>query len=248
MRVLMEEMSWKEIKDALESGCNSVIIPIGSIEQHGPHLPIFTDTLLGYELGKRIAEKLGNILVAPAIRPGRSDHHMGFPGTISLKSETLRSLISDYVESLAKHGFGNIVLLPTHGGNFGLVDEITPQLSEKFGVNIIKYTEFKKFDDILSAPARELGVEEERLGSHASAGETAYVLAARGDLVNMALAEPGFIGDLSKARERMHKYGIHSVTEIGILGDPTRATPEMGRRILDDLASEIARYIKRRLI
>ena len=102
--------------------------------------------------------------------------------------------------------------------------------------------------DTLNAPARELGIKEERLGGHASVGETAYVLASREDLVNMRLAEPGFTGDLTTVREKVRKDGIHEVTNIGVLGDPTTATSEMGRKSLDDLALKIALYIEKRLI
>ena len=86
------EMTWKQIKEAMEQGYRRVIFALGSIEQHGPHLPLVTDTLLGDVLAVRVAEKLGNTLVAPTIRPGCSEHHLSFPGSLSISSDLLAAL------------------------------------------------------------------------------------------------------------------------------------------------------------
>lgn len=114
-RTMLTEMTWPEVKEALKE-TNVVIIPVGSIEQHGLHLPLETDYIQAVELAKRIAEKAG-ALVAPVILCGHSQHHMGFPGTISLKPETLVQVIFEACQSLGRHGFNKIVLLSTHGGN-----------------------------------------------------------------------------------------------------------------------------------
>ena len=79
--VLLAEMTWPEVQEALDSGVTTAIVAVGSIEQHGPHLPLRMDTMAGDELSKRIAERLGDAVAAPTIRPGCSGHHMDFPGT-----------------------------------------------------------------------------------------------------------------------------------------------------------------------
>jgi len=120
-KIVLSEMSWVETKQALERGVNTIVFAVGSNEQHGPHLPACTDSLIGKALAYKVAKKLGKALQAPTINMGCSEHHMAFPGTISLKLETLTGLIRDYCVSLAKHGFKNIVILPSHGGNFDAV-------------------------------------------------------------------------------------------------------------------------------
>ena len=111
-KVLIEEMTWVEIKEAIDQGKTGVIVVSGAMEQHGPHLPTGTDTILGYELAQRAALKLGNVLVAPVVRPCLSEHHIGFPGSFTLSWETYYDVIEDYCESLARFGFKDIVHRP----------------------------------------------------------------------------------------------------------------------------------------
>ena len=136
----MEEMSWLEISEALKSGVNTAIIPLGSVEQHGHHLPLLTDTIEAHYLSEMIAQEVGFALVAPAIRPGYSEHHMDFPGTISLRLETLASIIRDYCASLIHHGFKNIVMLNCHGGNIPVLSAVAAEFAmahAKDGITVI---------------------------------------------------------------------------------------------------------------
>jgi creatinine amidohydrolase len=121
----MSEMTRVDIEKALERGFRTVVFAVGSNEQHGPHLPTCTDSLEGDVLVNKVVGKLGRALQAPSINVGCSDAHMVFPGAISLRSETLKSLIHDYCVSLAKQGFRNIVIFPSHGGNSSVVREVT---------------------------------------------------------------------------------------------------------------------------
>ena len=95
-KILMEEMSWVEIEAAIENGKTTVIVVSGSIEQHGPHMPTGTDTFLGYEVAQRAARQFGKALVAAVIRPCLSEHHMGFPGSLTLSWETYNDVLYDY--------------------------------------------------------------------------------------------------------------------------------------------------------
>jgi creatinine amidohydrolase len=123
--IRMEEMTWPEIKAAIESGYTTAVVAVGSTEQHGPHLPTMTDARIGDDVAERVARKLGHALHARTIAVGMSEHHLAFAGTISFKAETLRLILRDYVDSLARHGFMQIVFLPSHGGNFSTVQEST---------------------------------------------------------------------------------------------------------------------------
>ena len=121
--VRIEDMNSYDIKEAIHKGYTTAVFAIGSTEQHGHHLPTKTDTMIGDALAFRVAQELENALQAPTIRPGCSEHHIAFAGTISLRQTTLKSIIYDYVGSLKKSGFTTIILLPSHGGNFTTVQE-----------------------------------------------------------------------------------------------------------------------------
>src|SRR5215472_13425183 len=112
--VRLERMTWQEIGDAIVDGKTTAIIVAGSSEQHGPHLPEGTDAMIGEGLAVRLAWKLSNALVAPVIRPGCSDHHLAFPGTVSISAETLIQTIDSYIDSLRLHGFRRFFIFSSH--------------------------------------------------------------------------------------------------------------------------------------
>ena len=131
--VLLEEMTWPEIRDALQNGMRTVVVCAASIEQHGPHLAERTDTTLGYAEAEALARRLGNALVAPVIRPGLSAHHMVLPGTVTLRPEVFRGVVEDYISSYVRHGFTTIVLISSHGGNFDALEEVARLSLEYMG-------------------------------------------------------------------------------------------------------------------
>jgi len=241
-KVKMEEMSWREIKEAIDSGINTVIVMIGSIEQHGPHLPISTDTLIGEVLGERIAKKV-NALLAPVIRPGCSTHHMDFPGTISLTSSTLMYVIKEYCESLARYGFKNIVLIPTHGGNFAPVNTIAPEIAEslKGKANIIVLANLDEFLQIWVEATKEFGIEPRDM-AHAGAAETSILLAEKENLVKKDQIQKGYTGELNTSA--LFTKGIKAFSEIGVIGDPTKASKEVGERIIEKTVDYFVEKIK----
>ena len=107
--VKLEECSWPQVRAALGEGYDTVVVTTASVEQHGPHLPILTDTLIGEALGEGIAACLGNAFSAPVIRPGLSEHHMAFPGSFTLSPETFLRVLEECCLSLARHGFRYLV-------------------------------------------------------------------------------------------------------------------------------------------
>lgn len=137
-------MASPEIKAAIERGMNTVVFGVGSNEQHGLYLHVLTDAAIAEKLAYLVAHKLGNALKSPTINLGCSELYMKFAGTISLRKETLQNAIRDYCASLAKHGFNRIVILPTHGGNFGPLAEIKDELQKTYpNVRIIAIPIFK---------------------------------------------------------------------------------------------------------
>ena len=128
----LERLTWAEVEQAQKEGFDTVLIVTGSIEQHGPHLPLSTDTTLGYAIGDRLVKKLDGALLAPVVRPGLSEHHMAFKGTLTLSKETFISLVSDYVNSLIRHGFTKIILTFSHGGNSAALNEAAHKLADQY--------------------------------------------------------------------------------------------------------------------
>jgi len=247
-RIVMQDMTWREIGSALERGFDTAVVVAGSIEQHGPHLPIRTDTLIGEDLAVRIAEKLGNALVAPAIRPACSDHHMSMPGTISLRPEVLFEILRDYCRSLAHHGFKKIVLFSSHGGNFAPLETYAPGLVREFPqLRIVHYGDLRGFFDEYMAAAKKLELPVEKFGGHADFGETSEILHIRPDLVREDCYEPGFVGSAKGLISRILRDGIQAVTKNGILGDPTGSDAEAGEALLEAMAVHLSEWAREEL-
>ena len=252
-RVLLEEMTWPEVKAALADGTETVIIQTASVEQHGPHLPLLTDTLIGGHVAQMIARKLGKTLVAPVVRPGLSVHHMKFPGSFTTAPETFRTVIEEACMSLATHGFKNLILLSSHGGNFTFIDGIGPYLQDSmtrkgYKVRIIPHVNILHYSRIQqNFVGEKFGVPLEEAGFHADVIETACMLVIRPDLVRMDKMAPGFIGDNKPLLDKIFVEGIQSVTENGIVGDPRRATLEMGEALLEHLTNVLSGELRERL-
>ncbi|GAB3690514.1 creatininase family protein [Salinarchaeum chitinilyticum] len=218
------------IEAAIEDGTDTAIVAVGSIEQHGPHLPVNMDTLDGDELACRIAEALGDALAAPTIRPGCSGHHMAFPGTITVPPETLMDVIRGYCRSLDEHGFEHVVLVPTHGGNFGPVKTVAPEIAREIDASVIPLADLEEHMQLLNDGLDEAGIDYEQDVIHAGAAETAIVLAIDEGLVRTEAIESGPEGEFSTAR--LLGEGFDAITENGVLGDPGKATAEAGETII----------------
>ena len=242
--LMLEEMTWPLVEKALRDGYRTVLVPVGSIEQHGPHLPLATDTLLGEALAKRLAEKMGKTLVAPVIRPGCSVHHMGFPGTLDLSPGTLMSVVKEVCFSLDHHGFETIILLPSHGGNFAPVQTATQEIAPKLKANLVALADLMGLITKMQEGAVEAGIPREAVGGHACAGETSAILAYRPDLVRKEAMKPGYIGPFTSKYVRK---GLKAVTPTGVLGDPRPSTKEAGELIIEKVTDMYLAAIKREL-
>ncbi len=125
--VRLERMTWVEAKESISESNGVVIIPIGAIEEHGPHLPLGTDSIETFEVGYRAANEV-KVVVAPPIWYGNSRSFMDFPGTVTIQPETLKAFVKDVALSLIQHGFDKIVILDGHGGNYGILDLLAEEI------------------------------------------------------------------------------------------------------------------------
>jgi creatinine amidohydrolase len=249
VKVRISEMTRVDVQKALDKGFSTVVFAVGSNEQHGPHLPTCTDSLIGDALANKVAMKLGKALQAPTINVGCSDPHMVFPGAISLRPETLKNLIHDYCASLAKQGFKNIIILPSHGGNFNTVREITNELNQSLGgAKVVSYTDLKALLEFLNEFSSKHGVSAGESGAHAGESETSMVLAIRKDLVDMEHAERGFVGDFDdKMMALMWAQGIKAVSKNGVLGDSRKGEASKGEEYLDLWAEKMVDFIRKQI-
>lgn len=234
----LDKLTWPEIQAELESGRDTVVIAFGATEQHGRHMPLATDALIGDELARAVADQI-DAFVAPTVRVGCSSHHLDFPGTLSLEDETFHAVVRDLVRSVARGGFRRVVLLPTHGGNFGPLAVAVEKLGEVQDVKVVAMTDLAALLRVASVGEQEHGVPLGEGGLHAGEWETSMLLSVNPELVKMDRAEAGYTGDLQTAIERLFAHGTKALSENGAIGDPAKATPEHGRRYWD-AALEIA--------
>lgn len=205
------------------------IIPIGSAEQHGPHLPVLTDALIAEHVAGLIAGKVGAVAM-PAITYGISYEHAPLFHA-SVRSSTLSAMVSDVCASLADYGFTDIILLNGHHGNFGALQYIAQELKGRVTVNTLHYWHAMK---------------EAELG-HAGETETSLVLAIAPKLVRMDRARPGAKKmEKSKAAYSTLANAPGSFVKItgnGVWGDPRKASAEKGRKLLREITEGLTKTI-----
>jgi len=196
-------------------------LPIGSCEQHGPHLPLDTDSRIATALAESLAEKYddGDILVAPAITVSSSGEHAAFPGTLSIGAEVMEQLVLELVRS-ADWSAG-VVLVNGHGGNREAVERAVQRLHE----------EGRK---VLSWWPRVVGGD-----AHAGETETSMMLAIAPQLVRMDRAEIGCTAPLADIIDELRDGGVAAVSRNGVLGDPLRASASHGANILTRLSIDL---------
>jgi creatinine amidohydrolase len=232
--VELDRMTWPEIKAEQERGRDTVVVAFGATEQHGPHMPLATDALLGDHLARMVAESL-DAFVAPTVRIGCSEHHLEFAGTLSISEGTFHGIVADILRSLARGGFARAVLLPTHGGNFGPLAAALDLLGPVPGLEVPALTDLSTLFTIARLGADEHGVPLGEGGLHAGEWETSMLLAIHPELVHPERGEPGYTGDPQAAVGAIFGAGVHTVASNGVIGDPSRASAEHGVRYWDEV-------------
>jgi creatinine amidohydrolase len=258
-KVLLPEMTWPEVGETLKE-TNVAIIPVGSCEQHGEHLPLGTDHLLAFTMARTIAEEAGAV-VAPILWVGYSEQHMGFPGTVTLTTDTLVQVLIEACRSLSKHGFKKILLLNAHGGNDVACNfaaqKVNMELSDTavvlFGVSdLLKY----------------LPGAFQIMDLHAGIEETAMMLALKPEVivkpeVDMSKAKrptitlpPALKAIVDRLREDPSAIKliltklpmVHEISDTGslVLGDPSEATKrvENTKKNMEKYCKDVVSFIR----
>ena len=188
--VFIEELTWLEVRDALRAGDDTVIVATGGIEQNGPYLALGKHNYILRATTEAIARKLGNALVAPIVAfvpEGAIDPpsgHMLYPGTISLREETFRALLTDIAESLHLHGFKHIIFLADSGGNPGSMIAVAKALSKKWGGGIHYIAEYYDYADVTRFLESE-GIYQVDEGYHDDVGISSQMLVVDPNTVRM---------------------------------------------------------------
>ncbi len=239
-------LTWKQV-DALPRANTLLVLPTAAIEQHGHHLPLATDTLINnLLLGKALALMPAElpIYALPPVCYGKSNEHLGFPGTLSVSAQTFLAVVLDLGASIAAAGFTKLVLYNTHGGNTSLVDVLARDLRAEFGL--------RTFSLFGSPGADFAGVsdQERTYGFHAGEIETAYLLHATPALVHQQEYTTNYIArvdqpELLKPEASAANFAwlTKDIAPSGVLGDPSPATAENGGRWSNDAASRIAELL-----
>jgi creatinine amidohydrolase len=248
------EMTSRAIRQALAVGTRSVILALGSTEQHGPHAPLGTDTIIVEELGRRLAERI-DALLAPVVPLGYCPQHTPWPGSISIRNETLAQLLLEMADNLAGQGFDRFVFISGHGGNRTALDLAAGNLKRaRPGVQVV-HAHLLAVQTGRTLRERVQARWPQPLSriweAHGGEQETALVMAVDPALVDLAAAAPEPEVDAYLAANRDPEvfrvdYGLADVAPAGNWGDPRGASPAQGEIIYEELVAQLAAKIMSR--
>ena len=244
-----DEVEWSRLKAheirAVAERNAVAIIPVAAIEQHGPHLPVMTDTRIGHEIAvraARLAYAQRPTLVTPVVWHGLSEHHMPFGGTLTLTHGTFRMVLRDLIVSLQRHGFEHILLSNAHGGNIIALQSLCDELAPTLSATVVVTTYASEAADAISK------ILEDQDGiQHAGEGETAIMMQLEPDLVDAKdLSDIGIrVEDkFSLTGNASYRWRpIAHQSSNGLIGLPAKASADKGEALLDVCAQAIADLI-----
>lgn len=234
--VVLEDLTWTEVRDALRAGSTTVIIPVGGTEQNGPHMALGKHNVRAAALSQRIAQQLGNALVAPVLsyvpegRISPPGGHMRFPGTISVPEDAFAAILAGAARSLRQHGFRDIVLIGDSGNYQGQLQAVAQRLNREWAGSPARAHHIGAYyaaaSTGFSQALRARGLTEAQIGVHAGAADTSLMLAV----------------DPTRVRADRLQAGTEAAT--GVVGDPARASAALGRIGVDLAVDEAVAAIR----
>ncbi len=224
-KILWEEMRRTEFEEFAKADA-VVIIPVGSTEQHGNHLPVNVDINCCYAIAQRAAQSINefSVLVLPPIWMGFSPQHMIYPGAITLKHHTFVEVLTQVAASVHAHGFKKVLILNGHGGNAGIVYSLCLKLTHEDGIPTVTYTYWQMpsvTEELLKIAQTDKGLGKDIIG-HAGEMETSLQLYLQPELVDMGSA----------------------VQVPGMMGDPTSGTREKGEHIVNTAVNALVKILR----
>ncbi|MGI6207104.1 MAG: creatininase family protein [Anaerolineae bacterium] len=246
-KVLLAEMSWPEVRE-LVSPRALAVIPVASTEQHGPHLPLSTDAVIVTEVVRRAAERVAGqvpVVVTPTLPFGFSEHHMTFPGTMTLSIPAFLTALTDLAESLIHHGFRKVLFINGHGGNQEAVQVAVRQVMARHRAVAGAASYWTVAREALDrVGAGQVG----EVPGHSAGFETSVMLALRPDLVDLDrlpardVSAPGE----HSARRTVKPLGVMTAAhrdqrpESGVWGDPALVRPDLGPLLVEAIVGALA--------
>lgn len=249
----LNERTWEDVETYLDANPSpTVIVPIGSTEQHGPHLPLGVDAMQAETLGDGIAKR-ANVLVAPAIPYGDAGHHLGFPGTVSLSTETTTSVLVDVYESLIGHGFENIITVNGHRvANLTAIDTASKRVVDEHPEVFFATIDPLRFGVEIHTDLRDGDSED---GMHGGEFETSFMQFHYPDLVR----ESKFEKETSETFSQFQSNNLvgnddrilspstghdPEAGHLGHVGDPTKASAEKGEQLYERLVTDAVTFLE----
>ncbi|MFE4533583.1 creatininase family protein [Streptomyces scopuliridis] len=244
----LAEMTTEEAATAV-TAAPVVIVPAGAFEQHGPAMPLATDTIRAEGVAERVAAALsGRAVIGPSLPVGVSPHHLAFAGTVTLTTTTLAAVVREYVESLYRHGWRKILVITGHGGNNATLSTVAQDLLTTHPDLQFAWT---PVTPLAAEVVSGMGVSE--VHGHSGEAETAQLLHLAPGLVHTDRLTAGTtsIAQLDPL-SRLSRHGAHPALVVrydrlspnGILGDPRRATAEDGQAVVDAVVVRVVAFVK----
>jgi creatinine amidohydrolase/Fe(II)-dependent formamide hydrolase-like protein len=237
--VYLEDFTWTELRDAIQAGTTTVIVPVGGTEQSGPHLALGKHNLRARMLAGRIAAALGRTVVAPVLayvpegRIAPPTSHMRFAGTITISDEAFRATLDSAARSLRQHGFKDVVFIGEHGGYQSQLKAVADKLNRDWAGTparahfIAEYYRSAQAD--YAAALRAKGISAAQFGSHAGAGDTSLLLAL----------------DATMVRTDQLPLAAREGPAVGVTGDPRPASSALGQIGVDLIVAQSVAAIRK---
>jgi creatinine amidohydrolase len=236
--IVLDEMTWTEVRDALKAGSTTILIPIGGTEQNGPHMALGKHNFRASALAPRIAAGLGNTLVAPVVayvpegRISPPAGHMRFPGTISVPQEAFEGVLLGAARSLKQHGFRDIVFIGDSGNYQDSLARVAAKLNREWAGSATRAHHatayYRAATEEYARALRSRGITEAQIGLHAGLADTALMLAV----------------DPSRVRENAMRAAQAPEPSSGVVGEPAQASAALGKLGLDLIVERAMQSIR----
>lgn len=234
--MLLADQRWEQVEEYLKVE-DRVLLPIGSTEQHGTRGIFGTDALIPEALCEKLGEK-ENVLVAPSLNYGMAEHHMAFPGTVTLSASALMMVVSDILSSFARHGLNRILIVNGHGGNDAPVHSALSEICSEIPELKVQYRNWYKMPGVVKLAEELFGDKE---GHHGTPSEVSVTMFLR---KHVKFPENVKTSDWSEWKTYPSAEAARRITPTGLYGsDPNLATAEYGKRFFDTALGELQTFL-----